>query len=346
MNKYVAGALALFFLAGCSDDAPVVKPVAERPVKVIEIEDLSSARTASFPAVIAAGRTADLSFLVSGVITELLVNEAEEVAEGEAVARLDAQDYQNNVTSARASFANAEDEYQRAVRLADQDAIATSVLEQRKTQRDVAAAQLETAEKALADTVLYAPFTGAVANVPAREQQTVSAGTLIATIIDVETLEATVNVPANLVARVPADGEPNVVVALEAMPDVQIPAVFGEANLVADATSQTYSVSFVFEAPDEINVLPGMNATVLLEAPTAGLAAVTVPMAAVQSDGDGQYVWLIDPESSAATRREIEVADGIGENLRVLEGLSPGDRIVGAGGAYLTEGARVTAWKE
>ena len=135
---------------------------------------------------------------------------------------------------------------------------------------------------------------------------------------------------------------------LDAAPDQVIEATFSEANLLADATSQTYSVTFTFDAPENLLVLPGMNATVVLRS-TGGddeAASVTVPLAAVQSDGGGQYVWVVNPESMAVSRRGIEVAPGIGETLVVTSGLVSGEQIVGAGGAYLAEGMQVTPWTE
>ena len=300
-----------------------------------------------YPAVIGAGGLAELSFLVGGIILELPVSESDEVEEGDLIARLDPRDFESSLASARASFTNAEDEYQRAVRLAEQDAIAQSVLEQRETQRDVAKAQFDSAEKALADSVIRAPFSGVAASVPVREQQTVSAGTSVATLINLETLEATINLPASVVAQVPTRAPQGAVVLLEAAPGREIEAQFSEANLVADATSQTYAVTFRFESPENLLVLPGMNATVVVTAGSgpAG-ASVSVPLAAVQSDGGGQYVWLVDGDSMTVSRRDIDVAPGIGETVVVTSGLSVDDQIVGAGGAYLAEGVKVTPWTE
>ena len=91
-----------------------------------------------------------------------------------------------------------------------------------------------------------------------------------------------------------------------------------------------------------------MNATVTLRATDmnggANGTAVAVPLAAVQSDGEGTFVWRIDEATMTVARHPIEVEPGIGETITVISGLAPGDRIVGAGGAYLTEGMKVEAW--
>ena len=337
-------------LLACSEEAPQdTVDSANRPVKLIQIAGASSEGSARYPAVISASQSSELSFLVGGLIDELPVNEADDVKEGDVIAKLDARDFESNVNSARATYTNAEEEFQRAVRLAEQDAIARTVLEQRKSQRDVAKAQLESAEKALEDSVLRAPYSGIVASVPVRRLQTVSAGTTIATIINVSTLDATINLPASFIAQVPTREDRGAVVLLEAAPGREIEATFDEANLIADATSQTYAVTLTFTPPEDLSVLPGMNATVVVryaDASGAASTAVTVPLAAVQSDGQGQYVWLVEPASMTVSKRSIEIEPGIGETAVVTAGLATGDQIVGAGGAYLAEGLQVTPWTE
>ena len=135
-------------LTACGEDvAEVAVDDSARPVKLIQLAGTSSESTSRYPAVIGAGEEADLSFPVGGMIQEVPVSDADQVSEGDLIARLDTRDFESNVTSARASYENAEEEYQRAVRLAEQDAIAQNVLEQRKTQRDVVKAQLDSAQK-------------------------------------------------------------------------------------------------------------------------------------------------------------------------------------------------------
>ena len=92
------------------------------------------------------------------MLKELMVIEAQKVNKGEVLAKLDQRDLLAKLISARAQFKNANIEYQRALRLIKQDAISSSKLEERKSKRDVNKSQLETAKKALQDSVLIAPF--------------------------------------------------------------------------------------------------------------------------------------------------------------------------------------------
>lgn len=339
--------IPLCMLIGCAEEKPVLETSLEgRPVKVIQVGTGDAVNLNRFPAVIDAGQRTSLSFAVGGVVESVSVSESDEIGKGEEIAKLDPRDFETARVSAQAAFSNAEDEYQRAVRLAEQDAIATSVLEQRRTQRDVAKAQLDTAEKALQDSVIVAPFDGVVAELPVRRRQTVSPGSEVATIIALDTLEATVNLPASIVAQVPNEEDRSAVVNLDAAPDQRIMAAFKEANLVADATSQTYAVTFSFAAPDGLLVLPGMSATVTINRSSNGASeSVVVPLSAIQSDGNGQYVWIVDSEALTVSRRDITVQPGVGENVQVT-GLMSGDEIVGAGGSYLSDGLKISRWGE
>jgi len=335
-------------ILGCTEtESRVAESKSPRPIKLIDVGAANDESRLRFPAVIGAAKNSDLSFLVSGRVEDVLVTEAQDIQEGQVLARLETRDYENQVNSLEASFDIAEEEYQRALRLLEQDAIAKSVVEQRKAQRDVATAQLDSAKKALSDSVLTAPFTGVVAAISIRKTEAVSAGASAITIIDVSSLEATINLPASIVAQVPSREDQGALVMLDSAPEAPIQAVFKEANLVGDATSQTYRVTFTFNSPERLLVLPGMNATVFIQRTNNGDSgsAINVPLAAIQSDASGEFVWLLNEADMTVSRRQVAIEPGIGEYTAVSSGLKAGDRIVGAGGAYITEGAKVSEWQ-
>ncbi len=344
--------ITLIFLASCGNkDGEQVQEPLVRPVKLITLSGASDLQVARYPAVLDAAQLSELSFQVGGSIEDVAVVDSQKVQEGDVIARLDQRDFQSQVVSARAQFENAEEEYQRAVRLSQADAIARSVLEQRKSQRDVAKSQLDTAEKALGDTVVRAPFPGIVAEIPIKRRQTVSAGQIIATLIGTENLagagivEATVNMPAIVIARSQEAETRSAVVILDAAPDIRIDATYKSASLLADSTSQTYAVTFTFDPPGDLIILPGMQATLELSSvrrtSDSQALRISVPLSAILSDGTARYVWVIDEDSMIASKREVTVSDGIGESAVVTEGLALGEMIATAGASYLAEGMQV-----
>ncbi len=333
-----------------SDDSDQTREAAVRPVKLITIEGTSSLETLRFPAVVGASQISDLSFPVGGQLIELSIKESQQVEEGDVIARLDQRDFASNVSSAKAQFANAEDEYQRAVRLSREDAIARSVVEQRQTQRDVAKSQLDSAEKALEDTILRAPFSGVIAQVAVRRQKSVSPGATVVTLMGVGGAEATINVPARVIAESQNREDRGVSIILDVAPGRRFPAVLKEATLLADATAQTYAVTFSFELPEGLIVLPGMTATIetstAVRYADAEIVRVSVPLSAIGSDGAGRYVWVVSDDTMTVSRRDVAIEDGIGDTVVISEGLEPGEMVVGAGASYLAEGMTVRAWTD
>ncbi len=344
-----AAILAGLLLVSCGDEESVqVKKQAVRPIKLLTIEAANSRRYSRYPAIIDAAQLSELSFQVGGRLQELTVKEAQEITEGTIIAKLDQRDFESSLAAAKSQYNNANEEYKRAVNLSKKNSISKSVLEQRKSQRNVAKAQLDSAQKALEDTVLVAPFSGLVAQVSVTHLQHISAGELVATLIDVSVLEATVNIPANFVAQIESRTNRSAHVMLDAAPDARIEAVYKEATLLADSTSQTYAVTFAFVPPANLNILPGMNATVEFASSSVNASEqsnrVSVPLAAVLSDGSAQYVWVVDNDKMTVSKRGVSVAEGIGETIVVTDGIHPGETIAGAGAAYLAEGMQVRPW--
>ena len=93
-----------------------------------------------------------------------------------------------------------------------------------------------------------------------------------------------------------------------------------------------------------------MNATVELSrarrSESAAANRKSVPLSAIVSVGDSTYVWVVDQDLMTVSRREVTVADGIGEYAIVTEGLVPGEMIATAGASFLADGMQVRPWTE
>ncbi len=346
---------SLFFLTACDSKSPSPENKTEisiRPAKLLEVGQIDRDDFLNYPAVIKSQQLSTLSFEVSGVLKELLVVEAQAVKKGEVLAKLDQRDLQEKLKSARAQFKNADTEYQRALRLMKADAISRSELEQRKSKRDVNKSQLTTAEKALQDSVLLAPYAGNIAKISIKKQQAIQAGKSAISILGKDAgLKAIINLPASILSRAERQKTPESTsyVVLDAAPDRRVPATFKEISLEADAVSQTYELTFTFDAPEGLIVLPGMNATVWLKDPRRSattLGQAGIPLTSIVTEGDQKYVWVVNRTSMIISRRNITVEDGVGTHLNVSSGLELGETIVAAGVSSLSEGMKVRPWSQ
>jgi RND family efflux transporter MFP subunit len=345
--------VTILFLSACSkepmqpDDTLALE---SKPAKLVVIGQNSNNTFLNYPATVKAENVSALSFEVSGVVDILSVVESQKVQKGDVLAKLDVRDLQASLQSVQAQFDSANSEFERAGRLIKQDAISKSVFEQRRSQRDVNQAQLDTAHKALEDAILVAPFAGFIAEVSIKEKQAIQAGTTAITILGDGDMEATINLPASIIAVANRTGKSvgKAYLVFSFAPDIQVATALKELNLSADSASQTYKVTFTFTAPNEMNILPGMNATLWFPDPRNSEAEeqLAIPIASVAIDGNQKFVWLVDQSNSTVSRRDITVQDGVGEMLVVTSGLQMGDTVVAAGLSSISAGMKVHPWSK
>lgn len=350
-HKFLKLAFLLFSvvtLTACSNQAAETPEPVVRPIKLVTVEATSNEFPLSYPAVIEAAQSSELTFQVSGLLQELPVIESQEIKQGDLIAKLDQRDFQTNYNSAKAQYDAAESEYQRARRLVQENAISQSVLEQRRSSRDVSRAQFEAAQKALDDTELRAPFDGVIARINVENFQNIGAQQPVATLQSAGSVEAVIDIPARIIAYVPVVNPIDTFVTLDAAPDVKIPAKFKEAAGQADPTTQTYRARFTFTSPENLLILPGMTGkvdTTLVYFGEDEELGVSVPAGSIVADGDELYVWLVDEDTMTVSKRVITVADDrFGAEVAVIGGLEGGEVIASAGASYLHEGMRVRPW--
>ena len=351
MQARILWTVVAVLLTACGSDSQMTEDENKaRPALLIEVGQNTDEAYLSFPSSIQGQRGSELAFTVSGVVEEVFVSPAQEVEKGEVLARLDQRDFRSKVNSAQATFTNAEEAYQRALRLLEGNAISRSEVERRKTDRDTAEAQLETNKKALDDTVIIAPFSGAVAQVSIEVLQTARAGQTVITLLNTSQLKAAINLPSDFIAlaRNYSSEEEDTFLVLDVAPDQRIPAEFKEISLEADPASQTYEALYSFTPPDNLVVLPGMNAMIWLRDPRsdAGIDTVSVPLTAISVAQDEKFVWVVDQNTMAVAKRNVSIADGVGTQITILSGLESGETIVAAGVAQLSEGMKVRQWSK
>ncbi len=347
LRFFLIAVLAATSLA-CSGSTESTPEAPVRPVKLITVEASSNQFPVSYPAVIEAAQSSVLTFQVGGLLQELPVTEGQPIEQGALIAKLDQRDFRNSFNSAKAQFDNAESEYQRARRLSEQNAISRSVLEQRRSARDIARAQFDTAKKALDDTELRAPFSGQIASISVENFQNVGAQQAVAVLQSAGAVEAVINVPARLLAYIPQLTPVDTTVTLDAAPNVQIAAEFKEASGQADPTTQTFRVRFTFTPPGNLLILPGMTANVQTNLVYSGDLfdiGVSAPGAAILAEAGETYVWVVDETSMTVSKRKVTISDERFEDeIFIVDGLEAGEMIAGAGASYLHEGMRVRAW--
>ena len=173
----------------------------------------------------------------------------------------------------------------------------------------------------------------------------VAAGSVLATVNDLSALTLAAAVDETDVLSVKPGVRADV--NFDALPDAQFAATVLSVHVNPSSTSQG-GVSYLVRLglgrgtnPDGSQApapRPGMTAVASLRVATA-VDAVTVPVAAVITQGTQNSVWLV--QSGIARLRLVTLGVQGDSSDQILRGLSVGDRIVVAGADQVTAGQRV-----
>jgi RND family efflux transporter MFP subunit len=209
-------------------------------------------------------------------------------------------------------------------------------------------AQVDFAKLQLEYTTLKAPFSGVVSRRYVDNFQEVRAKQQIVSLDDISAVEILIDVPETLMASVREGGAGAVdaVAEFAAAPGKQYPMTIKEYATRADPKTQTYQVVLQMPQPDDINVLPGMTATVTgsPERREQTEEIFVVPAIAVVADEAGNsQIWIVDKETMKVSRRPVKTGDLTGtDSIEVVEGLKSDEAIAISGVSRLREGMQVS----
>jgi membrane fusion protein, multidrug efflux system len=343
-----------------------------RPVKtmVVTIGDKPSVR--SFPGRVEASKMVDLAFQVSGVLVSLPFREGERASKGTVIAQLRQDEFrarlqtaQGTLDQARAQLGAAESrltntktESQRYGRLVDSTAVSRSDYDSAQTayraaQEDYNAQQasirglegrVAEAKLQLGDSTLRAPYDGVVAQRLVDVGQNIVGNNPVIRFQNVTDIDVVVDVPEAYVASsLRTTAIQQSVAELSIAPGRQFPVRVKEVAQIADPKTQVFEVRFAMKAPPGIKALPGMtaNVTITTRANQRLGNILVVPISAVVKQETGEQVAWILGSDQTVHRRIVKLGAPSSEQVEILSGLQPGDRVVIAGAAFLREGMKV-----
>jgi membrane fusion protein (multidrug efflux system) len=326
-----------------TEEAPGREAIA---VEAAEVVRTSISSTYSTSATLRAERRATVIARTSGVIEQLLVEEGARVKEDQPLARLEDDEHRYRKEIAVTTRETTEREHERARSLLEQGLLSPEEYDAKRRAADEAKHQAALAELTLSRTVIRAPFAGRVLVRHLDLGATVSDGTAIYDLADLDPLYADVRVPERHVTGLEAGQSVRLIAdATGQVVDAQIERIGHEVD------PETGTVKVTLTVTDSADLRPGAFVRVEIVTDTHPDALV-VPRAALVSEGsrwsvfrladDREKVERVDvrPGFEEKERVEITPASGNGADEAVRK-LAPGDPVVVAGASALTDGARV-----
>ena len=331
------------------------------PVTVVEAARQDVPVYASALGTVAAMNTVTVSPQVGGQLISINFKEGQEVQKGDLLAQIDPRTLQASFDEAaaakrqnQAQLATARSNYQRSNSPEYRQYVAKTDLDTQRNQvaqfeSAVAAneASMRAAQVQLQYTRVTAPISG-IAGIRAVDAgNIVSAGTALVTLTQIHPIHVVFNLPERQLPAVrQAQAAGPVDIAALDRNDAHVLTDGGKLDVVDNQISSdsgTFRARALFDNEDN-SLWPGQFVNVRMQLRTIA-GGVVIPTQAVMRGPDGEYVYIVKPDSTVAmqtVKSGVEVGDS---QVQITEGLKGGERVVSEGQFRLKPGAKVTALK-
>ena len=296
---------------------------------------------------------------INGYLVTVAFQEGQMVKKGDFLAQIDPRPYQVALEQAEGQLAkdqallkNAQLDLQRYNTLVAQNSIATqtrdtqvSLVSQDQAAVKTDQAQVDAQKLNLVYAHIVSPVTGRVG------LRQVDAGNYVQTSDPNGIVVVTQLQPISVIFTLPEDNLPAVMKQVHAGAALPVTAYdrtgtteLGKGRLETvdnqiDTTTGTVKLRATFDNEQEI-LFPNQFVNVQLLVNTMKGVDI-VPTAAIQHGAPGAFVYVVKPDQTAAVQK-VKLGPGDGQQIAVLDGLQPGEKVVVDGSDRLREGAKVT----
>src|SRR4051812_12761693 len=218
-----------------------------------------------------------------------------------------------------------------------------AAIESARAQLVAQQAAVDAARVNLGYTTIRSPIDGRTGNLSVKVGSLVTANnTELITVARVAPVYVTFSVPATHLPTIKRHITSDPLPVIAVPQDADATPATGKLTFVdnaVDMTTDTIKLKATFDNADR-RLWPGQFARVTLRLATLPHALV-VPSQAVQTGQDGQYVFVVKPDSTVE-QRTITPGQRVADDIVVEKGLEPGETVVTEGQLRLEPGSHVT----
>lgn len=345
--------VVLIGLSACSKTEVPKEPL--RAVKLLTVSGTALNIEGEYSAEVRARVESRLGFQVGGKLVQRQADQGQRVVSGQLLAQIDANDYQLALQAARALVSAAqsqrdlaEADFKRFETLRSQNFISSAELERREATLKAADAALNQA-KAQAQVQsnqagyarLLATHAGVITAVDAEVGQVLSAGQPVFKLAHEGPRDAVFAV-SEAVAMALQVGQP--MQAKLASSGQVFKGKVRELAASADPITRTYAVKLALEGSDRLPLgatLHVLAANLIGSQPDV----IKLPTSALLKEGQTTVVWVLDESSMTVQTQVVQLGPLDGNEVVIVSGLKPGQKVVSAGVHVLTAGQKVSVYR-
>lgn len=348
----------MLLLQACNNNHNTSAKEEERKFPVYTLQQSDTSLDIQYVADIQACRNIEIRSRLSGILSEISVDEGQPVKKGQLLFRINDREMLIAANKASAALQSLEAErdviaveIRRTTALVQKKIIAHSELELQQAKMNAqqakiqeAKASLEAARTQLSYAAIYAPFDGIIDRLPVKEGSLVDEGALLTTLSNLSKVYAYFTLSESeyiTQLRHAAKDKPFGDASLVLADGTTYPFKGEVAPAESEIDENTGAIAFraTFDNPGHL-LRHGATGTVVIR--RSAQQVLLVPQRSVFEIQDKSYVYLVD-DSSKVRMRNIVPKQRVGNFYIVESGLKTNDRIVYEGVQKLQDGDRIGA---
>jgi multidrug efflux system membrane fusion protein len=282
-----------------------------------------------------AARRVDLRVEVDGRIVEVPVERGRLVRQGEVVVKLATEDRQARLQEARAWLRQRQIEHDAAKQLHERGIRSETQFAEAAARLDGARALVKRMEIELANTVLNAPFAGALERRPVELGSFVKIGDTVATIVDLDPIRVVGQIAERDVSRIRRG-----MAAQARLPDGTV--LNGQVSFVgvaSDPRTRTFRIEAEMANPER-RVVEGLTAELALVAGTAQAHRISPALLTLSDDG---VVGVKAIENERVVFHRVAILASTPEGAVIVAGPPARAMLIAVGQEFVGVGQRVRA---
>lgn len=317
-----------------STNAPSVKDPVK--VKVLRVEKQPVLSTKTYVGRVESATDITVSSPFSAKLVSIKVKPGQKVSEGDILAELYSEHVETMFTSAQATVNQAQDAYDRLMKVKDNGSVSELKIVEVQTQLSKAQAALRSATKSKEDCIVRAPVSATVGEIKVKAGEELSVMQQILRLVDLESLEVSIDVPEMELALY--DKGSKALVSVPALGEDDLEASLTEKAVSSSVLGHSYKCRLSLSRHPE-DLRPGMIAKVRFRGEKR--EAIAIPSSIIRRDDKGAYLWVVAGDGLVQKRR-ILTGEFCGSGVTVESGLQDGDMVVCEGMSKISTGMRVS----
>lgn len=281
----------------------------------------------------------DVTAEVAGIVREILFESGQPVAKDEVLLKLDDAVDQAELRGLLAERDLAAIKYRRLSKLVTDRSVSQADVDEAKAQLDSAEAQVATKRAVIEKKTVAAPFAGRLGIRLVDLGEYLSPGVAIVSLQALDPLYVDFSLPERHLPDVSVGQA--VEVRVTAVPGETFTGEVSAINPGIDVATRTVRVRATL-ANRDLKLRPGMFAETATLLP-ARANVVTIPRVAVTYNPYGDTVFVVQEKDGqlVAQRRQLTTGQVQGDQVEIVDGLQPGERVVLAGQVKLRAGQAI-----